>query len=123
MSKVSVDDRRTLIALMCRVAWADGIIEEAEREYVQGLIVRLGGEPVGPAELDSWLKDGVPPELLKPLPETLEQFFFYEALRLAEADGDLDPREQEVLEGIMHRVFEPHEDSVTLTQIARIRIG
>ena len=107
---------------MGKVAWADGVIDPSEREYVLGLITRLGGQPVTEQELDSWLRDGVPPELLRPLPEQLGQFFFYEALRLAEADGDLDDREQEVVEKIMHMVFEPHEAETTLVQIAKVRV-
>ena len=107
---------------MCKVAWADGRIDESEREYVQGLITRLGGQPVGQEELDRWLTTGVPSELLKPLPENLEKFFFYEALQLAQADGDLDDREQEVVEGIMHKVFEPHPAGTTLVQIATVRV-
>ena len=30
VAAVSADDRRTLIALMCKVAWADGVVDEAE---------------------------------------------------------------------------------------------
>ena len=48
--------------------------------------------------------------------------FFYEALQLAQADGDLDDREQELVENIMHKVFEPHPAETTLVQIARVRI-
>lgn len=107
---------------MCKVAWADGVIDQSERDYVKGLITRLGGQPVTDEELDWWLTEGVPPELLRPLPENLEKFFFYEALQLAQADGDLDDREQEVVESIMHKVFEPHPAGTTLVQIATVRV-
>ena len=98
MSGVTREDRRTLIALMCKVAWADGRIDESEREYVQDLITRLSGEPVNAEELDSWLTSGVPDEELGALHPTLEHFFFDESLRLAQADGDLDDRELAVVE-------------------------
>ena len=107
---------------MCKVAWADGSVDPSEREYVLKLIQRLGGQPVSTEELDWWLTEGVPEELARPLPENLEQFFFYEALQLAQADGDLDDREQEVVEGIMRKVFEPHDAGTTLVQIARVRM-
>ena len=107
---------------MCKIAWADGVIKDEERAYVEKLIVRLGGEPVTQAELDTWLRDGVPENALKDIPEALKQMFFYEALRLAESDGDLDPSEQEAVENIMKRVFEPDEEDKSLAQLARKRL-
>lgn len=108
--------------MLCKVAWADGVVDEAERGYVHGMIERLGGEALAPGELDKWLEEGVPADQLGVLPDNLQQFFFYEALKLAEVDGDLAEKEQEVLEKIMQRVFEPHEENATLGQIARIRL-
>ena len=118
MSGVTREDRRTLIALMCKVAWADGRIDESEREYVQDLITRLSGEPGNAEELDSWLTSGVPDEELGALHPTLEHFFFDESLRLAQADGDLDDRELAVVETLMHKVFDPHPKGTPLAEIA-----
>ena len=122
MTQYSAQDRRSLIAMMCKVAWADGVIQDEERAYVEKLIVRLGGEPVKQEELDTWLRDGVPENVLQALPDELKQMFFYEALRLSEVDGDLDAAEQEALENIMTRVFEPHGKDASLAQVARIRL-
>ena len=122
MTQYTADDRRTLIAMMCKIAWADGVVQDEERAYVERLIVRLGGQPVSQDELDTWLRDGVPEDALKDIPEQLKQMFFYEALRLAESDGDLDPSEQEAVEKIMNRVFEPDEEDKSLAQLARKKL-
>lgn len=122
MSGVTREDRRTLIALMCKVAWADGRIDPSERAYVQALISRLSDEPVSSEELDSWLTNGVPNKELRPLPPTLEHFFFDESLRLSQADGDLDDRELAVVETLMNKVFDPHPEGTSLAQIATVKV-
>ena len=108
--QVTQEQRRTLIALACRVAWADGVVEFEERAFIQDLVRRLGGPALEPGELEAWLDRGPPKTEIDALPPQLGQFFFYEALKLAESDGDLDPREQEMVEDILSRFFKQLED-------------
>ena len=51
-------ERRTFIALLCRVAWADDSVADEEREYMRGVARRLGF--VDTAEIEGWLENGVP---------------------------------------------------------------
>lgn len=122
---VTREQRRTLIALACRVAWADGVVEFEEREFVRGLVQRLGGAAMEPGELEGWLDRGPPKAELESLPPELGQFFFYEALRLAESDGDLDPAEQKLVEELLNRFFKQLEseqgEGVPLARLKRER--
>lgn len=110
--EVTREQRRTLIALACRVAWADGVVEYEERSFIADLVRRLGDDTLEADELESWLDKGPPRAELESLPPELGQFFFYEALRLAESDGDMDPREQSMVEDILGRVFQRIEQDV-----------
>lgn len=122
MDPVTSDQRRTLIALACRVAWADGVVADEERTYIRQLVQRLGGAAMTGEELDAWLDEGPPAAELETLPEGLGRFFFYEALQLAESDGDLDPREEAMCQEILDRVFVESEKGVGLAKIALKRL-
>lgn len=123
MSQFSTEQRRTFIALLCRIAWADGIVRDSEREVVHGLAARLANGLFEEGELDGWLDDKPPPAELETLPEGLGQLFYYEAFRLAEADGDLANEEVELLEELLNRVFTGHADGTTLARIALTKRG
>ncbi len=101
-----LDDRqkRTFIALACKVAWADGVVEPEERERVAQLVQKLGGESVSPAELDQWLASGAPPAELAELPPSIGEMFIYEAFRLCEADGVISDQELALIEGLVTRI-------------------
>ncbi len=109
------------MALLCRVAWADGIVTESERAVVSSLAQRLGGGTISDDELAAWLDDGAPETDLAALPDGLGQFFYYEAFKLAEADGHLADEELELLESIANRVFAGHAEGTPLARIALTR--
>jgi uncharacterized tellurite resistance protein B-like protein len=106
--------KRAFIALACKVAWADGVVQDEERAQVTALLKRLGS-PVSESELDEWLKSGAPPAELSELPPALSEMFIYEAWKLIEADGD-------VTEGLLARVAKVHENAGTGTKVAQIAI-
>ena len=101
-----LDDKqkRTFIALACKVAWADGVVEPEERERVAQLVQKLGGDTVSPAELDQWLASGAPPAELNELPPSIGEMFIYEAFRLCEADGVISDQELALIESLVSRV-------------------
>ncbi len=115
---VTPEDRRHFIALACKVAWADGVVTDEEREFVRGLVQRLGGKAIGEPEMEAWLADGVPEQELEALPEGLGQLFVYEAMKLMEVDGDIDRAEMEMIEQLMGRVFKSREAETPLARIA-----
>ena len=71
-------ERRTFIALLCRVAWADSTIADEEREYLRGVAHRLGF--VDNDEINRWLEHGVPKSEVRALPSSLAEFFYYRTL-------------------------------------------
>lgn len=115
-----LDDRqkRAFIALACKVAWADGVVADEERKQVAAMLQRLGGTPVTPEELDTWLTSGAPPAELSELPEAVAEMFIYEAMRLIESDGDMADTEMRLIEDLLGRVRKRHEEATTLAKIA-----
>jgi hypothetical protein len=115
-----LDDKqkRTFIALACKVAWADGVVTDEERVSVAQLVSRIGGAPIEPSELDAWLETGAPPAELSELPPAIGDMFIYEAMKLVEADHDMSDAEMSMLEDLVARVAKKHKD----TPIARIEL-
>ena len=117
-----LDDRqkRTFIALACKVAWADGVVEAEERAQVQALLKRLGGAPVSEEELDGWLSSAAPAAEVSELPEAVREMFIYEAWKLVESDGDASDAEIKLIEKLMTRVEKKHEGT-PVGQIAIVK--
>lgn len=115
-----LDDKqkRTFIALACKVAWADGVVTDEERVSVAALVSRIGGAPIEPSELDAWLETGAPPAEMSDLPPAVGDMFIYEAMKLVEADHDMSDAEMSMLEDLVSRVAKKHQD----TPIARIAV-
>jgi tellurite resistance protein len=110
--------KRTFIALACKVAWADGVVAEEERERVAALVEKLGGQSVSPAELDQWLSTGAPPAELDELPPSIGEMFIYEAFRLCESDGAISDEELGFIEKLVARVAKKHEPGTPVAKIA-----
>ncbi len=100
--------RRAFIALACKVAWADGVVQDEERAQVAALVERIGGGAVSAEELDAWLATGAPPAELEDLPDALGELFIYEAFKLIEADGEIGDAELKLLESLVSRVDKRH---------------
>jgi len=117
-----LDDKqkRTFIALACKVAWADGVVTEEERVSVAAIVSRLGGSPIQPAELDAWLATGAPPAELSELPPAIGDMFIYEAMKLVEADHDMSDAELRMIEDLVARVAKRHEGT-TVAKIAVVK--
>jgi tellurite resistance protein len=115
-----LDDRqkRTFIALACKVAWADGVVQDEERERVAQLVQKLGGRSVTPAELDDWLRTGSPPAELSELPPSVGEMFIYEAFRLIESDGNISDEELLFIESLVARIAKKHEPGTPVAKIA-----
>jgi len=120
--KVEITDtqRRSFIALACKMAWADGVVVAEERDFVRNLVERFGGCAISESELDQWLESGAPEAALKDLPEGMDQLFIYEAMRLMEVDGEIADSELEQLNQLMGRLFDGHSPK---TPIAKIKLG
>jgi tellurite resistance protein len=117
-----------MIALACKIAWVDGGVSPEERGAIEGLVHRLGAKGMIAAdELDGWLSgdadaaaralDGA----IEALPPGLDQMFAYEALALMEADGEIDAREQALVEELIARVFRDAPAGTPLAKIALAR--
>jgi hypothetical protein len=120
---VDLDDRqrRTLVALACKVAWADGVVAEEERAGVIALVQRLCGDQVNAAELDAWLATGAPPAELADLPEAIGEMFIYEAMKLIESDGDVADAELALIDSLLSRVAKKHDPKTPLARVALVK--
>lgn len=116
--QLDAQQRRAFIALACKVAWADGVVQDEERAQVAALVERIGGGAVSAEELDSWLASGAPPAELADLSPALGELFVYEAFKLIESDGDISASELALLESICTRVDQRH----TGTPLGRIAL-
>lgn len=116
--EITREQRQTLLALCCKVAWADGVVAEEERQAVFGLMHRLGWDATSKAEVEQWLESGPPEPDLAGLPEGLGQMAVYEALRLAEVDGEIDDRELELATSLMERVFRTRPPHTPIARLA-----
>ncbi len=113
-------EKRAFIALACKVAWADGVIEASERAQVIALLQRLGGTPVTSEELDEWLTSGAPAAELADLSPAVGEMFIYEAWKLVQADGRITDYEIEFVEGLISRVDKLHKGTA-VAQVALAR--
>jgi uncharacterized tellurite resistance protein B-like protein len=101
---LSMDERRDLIALLCRVARADGQVVDQERERLSSVLTRVGEGSVSQAELDSWLRDG-PPKVTRELSAQTQQMFMNEAMGVVAADRHIDPLELHAIRQILKSCF------------------
>ena len=108
---LTLQQRRDLIALWCHVAWADGVVKDAERVRIADLFARMGEGAVRPEELERWLVDG-PPDVSGQLPESAKRVFQDEAIRIISADKDLDPAELSAVRDMLTLYFGKLEDLV-----------
>lgn len=115
------EERRTFVALACLVAWTDGVVTDEEREHVLRIAERVGGGTVADDELERWLSQGPPDAEVTRLPPSLGEYFFYEAMEIVQADGDVDDREKLLVEEIMKRVFEKPPQGTPLAKIALVK--
>jgi uncharacterized tellurite resistance protein B-like protein len=100
------DDRLHLLRCVCALAWADGVVQDAERKFVQRLANRL---PIADDErrlIDGWLNRPLHPAEADPtrIRPDHRQAFLTLARELVEADGQLDPEERERLE-LLEQLF------------------
>lgn len=119
--KLDARQRRDLILLACKMAWADGVIQDEERQYVRGLAGRFANGAVSSDELDDWLLEGAPEPRLDGLTEDMGETFFFEVLAVMESDGDIAEQEKDVLCQLMARIFEKRPRGVPLAKIRLVR--
>lgn len=115
---MDASQQRTLIAILCKVAWADGIVQESERDHVRALVQKLGGVAVSERELDSWLERGAPEVDESMLTPELGERAFEEALKLMRADGDVAEEEHALVFSLLTRAIEGPSSK----PLARVRL-
>ncbi len=119
MPELTKEQRRGLIALACKVAWADGVVSPEERAQVLDLVRRHGDASLSERELDAWLETGGPEVELASVPSEVGETFFHEATEVMRADGEMATEEMELVCQVMSRVF-AHEPQGT--PISKIRL-
>ena len=96
MDELSRDDRRALLAMWCQVAWADGKIEDAERDFIHAMWEEMGKDVVSGTELAAWIAEGPSFSPAEASPQT-RRLFVRKALELARADGQADVEEVDTI--------------------------
>jgi uncharacterized tellurite resistance protein B-like protein len=91
------DARLQLVKFVCSFAWADLVVNDAERQYVYNLIIRLDLDTDEATAVRGWLETPPNPDDVDPLDIPLEhrEIFLQTMLGLIAADGELDPAETE----------------------------
>jgi uncharacterized tellurite resistance protein B-like protein len=111
MSSPSVADCKTFIALLCRVAWADREITPEEVLAIREVAEKMGLD--GDIDVMMWIGGGVPDSEIRGLPASMREYFYYEAYRVAQVDGELVEAEVRVLDQLLCRVF-THQGDLSL---------
>jgi uncharacterized tellurite resistance protein B-like protein len=101
---LSESERRQLIALLCRVARADGSVVREERERLASVLTRVGQGAVTPEELEGWLAHG-PPRVEGTLSPLARQTFMNEAMGVVAADRHIDTLELHAIREIVKSCF------------------
>lgn len=93
------EDRLQLMKFVCAFAWADLEIQSEERHFVEKLVEKLGLEEDRDL-IVGWLRSPPPAEEVDPtrVPTEHREVFLDAARQLFEADGVVDPHEQEQFE-------------------------
>ena len=99
LEELSREDRLRLMKFVCAFAWADLEIQDAERSMIGRLVDKLGLQDDRELVF-KWLKSPPPAEEVDPtrVPSHHRQLFLDAARQLFEADGVVDPHEQEQFE-------------------------
>lgn len=99
LDALNKEDRLQLMRFVCSFAWADLEITEREREFILGLVVRLGLEQEEQEQVVEWLE--VPPRAddLDPadIPIEHRQLFLDAAKAMILSDGTIEEVEAENL--------------------------
>ncbi len=102
---LTTEERRTLLNLWCRIARADGVIDDAEIEQLAGLFYGHGAGSVSADEINDWLENG-PPEPEARLSLSAESLFLDQARVIMSSDGDISSKEGAVLRDLLETYFE-----------------
>jgi uncharacterized membrane protein YebE (DUF533 family) len=94
------EDRLHLLRCVCGLAWADGVVQDEERTFVQHLMALLPITNDEQRMIDSWLKRPLHPAEVDPtrIPPDHRRAFLALARQIIQADGHIDVEEQERLE-------------------------
>jgi tellurite resistance protein len=95
MEAMSSADRMSLIQMACVAAWSDMDIAPQERTVVLELAAKLALNDSEVATVESWLKS--PPPEFDPysIPRAYREAFLAAMVKVANADGRIDPEETE----------------------------
>lgn len=98
-ASLSRDDRLRIMEFVCAFAWADLEIRDAERAFILRLIERMQLQD-DKAQIEAWLRHPPPAEEVDPtrVPAAHRELLLSAARELVQADGRLDPEEQEMFE-------------------------
>jgi hypothetical protein len=102
---LSAQQLRDFVALLCRVAWADGAVGPAESARLASVRQRIANDVLHAEELQAWLRVG-PPEISGPLPTIVKQAFHNSSVTVAGEDGACGPDAMRVIRTILSQCFE-----------------
>lgn len=97
LNPLTNDEKLRLLRFMCAFAWSDLQISAREREFVVGLIGRLGLSPDDAGRAVRWLDHPPAEEELDPsdIPPEHRRLFLEAALEMVSKDGVIDALEAE----------------------------
>jgi len=125
MTPFTADEMRVFVQAMCAVAWADGVVQDEEREILGEFVDMAEAEQNLAADVERWLLSPVDPSTIQwgTLSEDSRAFVYRSAVRVVMADGNVDPGESAFLRTMVSEmdlasatVDEIHTSEELLTQ-------
>ncbi len=99
MQELRKEERMLLLRFVCSFAWADAVIAPEEREFVGGLMRRLGLAEDERAEVEAWLRSPPPIDSVDPaqVPRAHRMRFVRAVESVIAVDGEIAEAEQQQL--------------------------
>ena len=106
LDELEPTERLRLMKFVCSFAWADLEVHPREREFISGLVDRLGLDETERLQVRAWLEVPPRPEAIDPtlIPIEHRQLFLRSIEGVIAADGEIAPEEQENLE-LLHQLL------------------
>jgi hypothetical protein len=102
---LNMQQRRDFVALICRVAWAHGVIGAAESARLARMRQHVADDAISAEELQAWLRVG-PPEISARLPAQFKHAFQHASVTVVSDDGVCDAQEMRVIRELLVHAFE-----------------
>jgi hypothetical protein len=118
---IGVDACTEILALLIAIAWADGKLQDEEKEGVRGAAVVLNLPKELRDRLETMLakESGLDAVLLDTFSPRDAAFAFVAASWMTSIDANVDPKEEKMIDDLAHKLSLSEQQRTELTAIAK----